>query len=74
MNLFFSVEEVKILREVVCVREAYQYASKGAVEGWDETSVRRAAALVYQNGLDAALFLERAAKTGHRRYSVLREF
>lgn len=74
-NSFFSVKEVRSLRELVCVRGAYQYFNSRIVEGWDETSIRIvAAALMYEHELDAAFFAERATDAALRRYAILAGF
>lgn len=38
-NLFFSLEEVKVLRELVWICRLYQYAKERAVKGPEETGL-----------------------------------
>lgn len=69
-NLFSSVEEVGLVKELFWLYGAYQHAEERAVKARDETSPFRTAASKQQHGLGAALFVERAAKkpTGSRRF------
>lgn len=66
-----SDEEVKFLRDLVWVHEAYQYAKERVVESQNEISFCRTAASMYQHRLGGSSFAERAAETANQRYAVL---
>lgn len=62
-----SAKEFRVLKRLVWVRGAYQNAEERAVKGEDETSIwKMAAASMYERGLSAVFFAERAAKIAHR--------
>lgn len=59
------------MREAVWICKACQYNKERVVESQDETSPRRSSSSMYQHGMVAAFFAERAVETAHRGYVVL---
>lgn len=60
------------MKELFWAREAYKHVDELVVEGQKETSIcRMAAALIYQHGLGAAFWVERAAEADRRDHAVL---
>lgn len=73
-NLFFTVEEVELLRKTISVCGAYQYTKEGMLDSRDESALWTTATAGYERWFVTAIFAEQAAKIVHQRYAVLPGF
>lgn len=70
-SLFFTVQESKLLREMVCVRGMYQYIKQRMLDICSEVALRTASAVGHRREWSTAFCAEQAAETAHRGCAVL---